>query len=169
MPRKQADTSCIKIILFLTMSIELAFTNPSYEYKYINYTNQLQLPDHVYPMHYKVKLTVNSESTNRWVPFHKGQVDINVRILVTNPVLILNRRQLDIEQSWTKLTSLSNKNFSILGFHALGYDTEALVTYFKEPVPLGNYSLHIRFKSISKDNFFQSYSPRNTTLYPQNE
>nr|XP_012228422.1 PREDICTED: aminopeptidase M1-like isoform X2 [Linepithema humile] len=83
------------------------------------------------------------------------------------PVLILNRRHLSIKASWTRLTSINHKKFSIVGFHAIGYDWETLITYFKEPVPLENYILRIKFKSISQDNFIQSYFPGNTTVYPQ--
>nr|XP_012228393.1 PREDICTED: aminopeptidase N-like isoform X1 [Linepithema humile]XP_012228394.1 PREDICTED: aminopeptidase N-like isoform X1 [Linepithema humile] len=116
-------------------------------------------------MHYEVKLTVNTELSYPWNTSIVGEVYIDVNILSTNPALILNAKNLEINSSWTRL--INDQGFSIVGYHI--NEWENLITYFEEFVPLGRYTLCLKFKSTSQDNFYQSFFPHKLydTLYPQ--
>lgn len=120
------------------------------EAAYDEYLNKLQLPDNVYPMHYEVKLIVNTESS---YPSHIGQVHIKINILSATSVLILNAKNLRINNFWSSLIT-DEETFIVVDFHKA--KEENLAIYFKELVPPGKYTLRLKFRSISDYNFYQS-------------
>jgi hypothetical protein len=143
----------IKIILFLNIGLIFAI-----ETVHDEYLNKLQLPDNVYPIHYKVKLTVNTKSS---YPTHVGEVHINIHILSATTVLTLNAKDLKISKFLSLITDQGI--FIVVDSYLIKQANLAL--YFKAPVPPGKYTLRIKFQSTSKYNFYQSQFHGETTWF----